>query len=106
MALPNSLTVNCLLFNSDLIIATGVVEPHQYAGYSGGGKTVVIGCGSEETIRLTHGPQFLDHPGVRLGQVDGNLSTVRAGRRTGDRVEVRRQRRARWRRAGHRRAGG
>jgi lactate racemase len=57
---------------SDLIIATGVVEPHQYAGYSGGGKTVVIGCGSEATIGLTHGPQFLDQPGVRLGQIDGN----------------------------------
>ena len=61
-----------LLLDSDLIIATGVVEPHQYAGYSGGGKTVVIGCGSEETIGLTHGPQFLDQPGVRLGQIDGN----------------------------------
>ena len=64
--------VNRLLWESDLIIATGVVEPHQYAGYSGGGKTVVIGCGSEETIGLTHGPQFLDQPGVRLGQIDGN----------------------------------
>ena len=64
--------VNRLLWESDLIIATGVVEPHQYAGYSGGGKTVVIGCGSEETIGLTHGPQFLDRPGVRLGQIDDN----------------------------------
>jgi len=68
----NDTTVNALLIESDLIIATGVVEPHQYAGYSGGGKTVVIGCGSEETIGLTHGPQFLDQPGVRLGQIDGN----------------------------------
>ena len=65
-------TRECLLLDSDLIIATGVVEPHQYAGYSGGGKTVVIGCGSEATIGLTHGPQFLDQPGVRLGQIDGN----------------------------------
>jgi len=55
-----------------LLIATGVVEPHQYAGYSGGGKTVVIGCGDEATISLTHGPQYLDHPDVRLGQVAGN----------------------------------
>ena len=70
--LPDSLAVNRLLLDSDLIIATGVVEPHQYAGYSGGGKTVVIGCGSEETIGLTHGPRFLDQPGVRLGQIDGN----------------------------------
>jgi lactate racemase len=66
------LEVDPYLAGSDLIIATGVVEPHQYAGYSGGGKTVVIGCGSEETIGLTHGPQFLDQPGVRLGQIDGN----------------------------------
>jgi lactate racemase len=68
----NDTTVNAVLIESDLIIATGVVEPHQYAGYSGGGKTVVIGCGGEETIGLTHGPQFLDQPGVRLGQIDGN----------------------------------
>ena len=71
-AAQQGVSVNRLLWKSDLIIATGVVEPHQYAGYSGGGKTVVIGCGSEETIGLTHGPQFLDQPGVRLGQIDGN----------------------------------
>jgi nickel-dependent lactate racemase len=71
-AAQRDVEVNCLLRASDLIIATGVVEPHQYAGYSGGGKTVVIGCGSEAMIGLTHGPQFLDRPGVRLGQVAGN----------------------------------
>lgn len=64
--------VNALLSDADLIIATGVVEPHQYAGYSGGGKTVVIGCGDTAVIEYTHGPQFLDHPGVRLGRVVGN----------------------------------
>jgi nickel-dependent lactate racemase len=66
------ISISPLLLDSDLIIATGVVEPHQYAGYSGGGKTVVIGCGGERTIEYTHGPQFLDHPGVRLGRIDGN----------------------------------
>ncbi len=68
----HGVSVNRSLWDSDLCIATGVVEPHQYAGYSGGGKTVVIGCGSEETIGLTHGPQFLDRLGVRLGQIAGN----------------------------------
>ncbi|HEY4723315.1 MAG TPA: lactate racemase domain-containing protein, partial [Anaerolineae bacterium] len=66
------LTINPLLLQSDLIIATGVVEPHQYAGYSGGGKTVVIGCGGEATIGATHAPKFLDQPGVRLGRVADN----------------------------------
>ncbi len=68
----HDISVNSVLLDSDLIVATGVVEPHQYAGYSGGGKTVVLGCGSDETIGLTHGPQFLDQPGVRLGQIEGN----------------------------------
>lgn len=68
----NDTSVNSLLLDSDLIIATGLVEPHQYAGYSGGSKTVVIGCGGEKTIEYTHGPRFLDQPGVRLGRVEGN----------------------------------
>ena len=41
--------VNRLCVETNLLIATGVVEPHQYAGYSGGAKTVVIGCGGEAT---------------------------------------------------------
>jgi nickel-dependent lactate racemase len=51
---------------------TGVVEPHQYAGYSGGAKTAVIGCGGATTIGMTHGPRLLDRDGVRLGSIDGN----------------------------------
>jgi nickel-dependent lactate racemase len=49
-----------------------VVEPHQYAGYSGGGKTLAIGCGGEATIAFTHGPKMLDMPATRLGRVEGN----------------------------------
>ena len=55
-----------------LVVALGVVEPHQYAGYSGGAKTVVIGCGGPDTIAATHGPRYLDHPGTRLGNIEGN----------------------------------
>jgi nickel-dependent lactate racemase len=66
------LSVNKLAYESELLIATGVVEPHQYAGYSGGAKTVSIGCGGEETIAATHAPAMLDHPGVRLGRIEGN----------------------------------
>ncbi len=66
------LTVNRLAHEADLLIATGIVEPHQYAGYSGGAKTVSVGCGGEQTIAATHGPAMLDQPGVRLGRVEGN----------------------------------
>lgn len=75
------LVVNRHCVAADALLATGVVEPHQYAGYSGGAKTVVIGCGGEATISATHGPAMLDHPGTRLGAIDGNpfQAFVRAG---------------------------
>src|SRR6266567_1204179 len=58
--------------DADLVIATGIVEPHQYAGYSGGRKTIAIGCCGEPVITATHGMRFLEDPGVRLGRIDGN----------------------------------
>lgn len=63
---------NRICAEADLLLATGVVEPHQYAGYSGGAKTVVIGCGGEPTIEATHGAAMLDDPGTRLGALEGN----------------------------------
>src|SRR5256884_695194 len=61
-----------LIKEADLVVATGIVEPHQYAGYSGGRKTVAIGCAGEPTITATHGMRFLEDPGVRLAKIDGN----------------------------------
>ena len=58
--------------DADLLVSTGMVEPHQYAGFSGGAKTVAIGAGSESLIGYTHGPKMLGRDGVRLGRVDGN----------------------------------
>ncbi|MEW6093702.1 MAG: nickel-dependent lactate racemase [Chloroflexota bacterium] len=71
---------------ADLLLATGIVEPHQYAGYSGGAKTAAIGAAGEPTIAYTHGPAFVDHPGTRLGKIDGNPfqeAVVEAGQRAG-----------------------
>ena len=75
------LSVNKHAYEADLLIATGLVEPHQYAGYSGGAKTVTIGCGGEETIAFTHSPAMLDQPGVRLGRIEENpfQAAVRQG---------------------------
>jgi nickel-dependent lactate racemase len=77
------LVVNRRAVEADLLIATGVVEPHNFAGYSGGGKTVVIGCGGEETIAATHNVSMIERPGVRLGRIENNLfqEVVRAGAR-------------------------
>ncbi len=61
-----------LVKDADLVVATGIVEPHQYAGWSGGRKTVAIGCCGEPVITATHGMRFLEDPGVRLAKIEGN----------------------------------
>jgi len=66
------LSVHRTACEADLLIATGIVEPHQYAGYSGGRKTLAVGAAGELMIAYTHGPQMVDHPGTRLGRIAGN----------------------------------
>jgi nickel-dependent lactate racemase len=66
------IAVHPAVATADVVLSTGMVEPHQYAGFSGGAKTVVIGAGSEAIIRYTHGPEMLSRDGVRLGRVRGN----------------------------------
>jgi nickel-dependent lactate racemase len=66
------LTVNRCALEADLVVATGVVAPHLYAGYSGGAETVAIGCAGDTTIEAIHAPRFIYHPQVRPGQVKGN----------------------------------
>lgn len=61
-----------LLTQVDVLCSTGMVEPHQYAGFSGGAKTAVIGAGGEAAIRYTHGPAMLGRDGVRLGRIEDN----------------------------------
>ena len=65
-------SVNKCAREADLLISTGIVEPHQYAGYSGGRKTLAIGAAGEEMIAHTHSPAMVDHPGTRLGKIEGN----------------------------------
>ncbi|WP_423744435.1 lactate racemase domain-containing protein (plasmid) [Haladaptatus sp. SPP-AMP-3] len=64
--------LNPTVADADRVLSTGMVEPHQYAGFSGGAKTVVIGAGGESLIRYTHGPDLLSREGVRLGRIEDN----------------------------------
>jgi nickel-dependent lactate racemase len=65
-------SVNKAAVEADILIATGIVEPHQYAGYSGGCKTLAVGAGGEPFIALTHGPAMVEREGTRLGIINGN----------------------------------
>ena len=57
---------------AELVVAVGLVEPHLYAGYSGGVKAVAIGCAGEATIGWTHSPSFISRPGVEPLRLAGN----------------------------------
>ena len=47
---------------ADLRIATGLVEPHFMAGWSGGRKVVAPGVAGHETIRTFHSARFMEDP--------------------------------------------
>lgn len=57
---------------ADARVLVGIVEPHQYAGFSGGAKAVAIGCAGRATISALHGLDLLRDPGTRIGRLEGN----------------------------------
>src|SRR5262245_45000558 len=57
---------------AELKITTGLIEPHLMAGYSGGRKVICPGIASLETVKVWHGPRFLEHPKADCGIVEGN----------------------------------
>ncbi|MFP6677870.1 MAG: nickel-dependent lactate racemase [Pirellulaceae bacterium] len=57
---------------AELKLTIGLIEPHFMAGYSGGRKLICPGIAALETIRVWHGPQFLEHPLAGAGHLDGN----------------------------------
>ena len=58
---------------ADLKITTGLIEPHMWAGYSGGRKVICPGVAAIETVKIFHSPRFVAHPKADSGIVDGNL---------------------------------
>jgi nickel-dependent lactate racemase len=57
---------------ADLKITTGLIEPHLMAGYSGGRKVICPGIAALETVKVWHGPRFLEHPRADCGLLEGN----------------------------------
>ena len=66
------ISMNDVVAGAGLVVALGIVEPHLYAGFSGGVKAVAIGCAGQQTIAWTHHPAFLDQPDVSLCRLEGN----------------------------------
>lgn len=60
------------LAGADVILGVGIVELHQYAGFSGGHKAVSVGLGARATLDALHHRDRVTAPGVLLGRLDGN----------------------------------
>ena len=57
---------------ADLRIATGLVEPHFMAGYSGGRKVIAPGVAHADTIRTFHSARFMEDPAAIQCNLAGN----------------------------------
>jgi len=64
--------VNKQYVEADLKILTGFIEPHMWAGFSGGRKSILPGISSAETLKYMHGPEMVAHPKTVYGVLDGN----------------------------------
>jgi nickel-dependent lactate racemase len=64
--------VDRIYMDADLRILTGLVEPHLMAGYSGGRKAICPGVAGCHTIMAFHGPQLLEPPEARAGNLVDN----------------------------------
>jgi nickel-dependent lactate racemase len=71
---------------ADLKIATGLIEPHLMAGYSGGRKLICPGVAGIQTVKRWHGPELIGHPRADCGILEGNPiheENTRIGRMAG-----------------------
>ena len=66
------LIVNRLAVEADLLVSEGFIEPHFFAGFSGGRKSVLPGVASRATVMYNHNSGFIASPRARTGVLDGN----------------------------------
>jgi len=64
--------LNKLAIQADLLVAEGFIEPHFFAGFSGGRKSILPGVASKDTVLANHCSEFIDHPKARTGVLKGN----------------------------------
>lgn len=82
------LSINPLVAWADLIISDGFIEPHFFAGFSGGRKSILPGISSAKSIMSNHCGKLIADPLARTGILEGNpihrdmtTAAIRAGLR-------------------------
>lgn len=67
-----SLEISRIATQADLLVAEGFIEPHFFAGFSGGRKSVLPGIASRACVHYNHNSGFMDDPHARMGILDEN----------------------------------
>jgi nickel-dependent lactate racemase len=66
------LYLNSLVDWADIIISEGFIEPHFFAGFSGGRKSILPGIAGEKTIFANHCSSFIADENAKTGNLHGN----------------------------------
>ena len=66
------LMINRTVAEADLLVSEGFIEPHFFAGFSGGRKSVMPGVASRRTVLANHCAAFIAHPNARTGILHEN----------------------------------
>jgi nickel-dependent lactate racemase len=64
--------VNRTYMEADVKILTGFIEPHFFAGFSGGPKAVLPSLAGAESVLTNHGRDMIAHPRATWGITEGN----------------------------------
>ena len=66
------LIINKVAVDADLLVSEGFIEPHFFAGFSGGRKSVLPGVASRTTVLANHCSKFIADSNSRAGVLEGN----------------------------------
>lgn len=64
--------INRYFHEADVTILTGFIEPHFFAGFSGGPKGILPSIAGAESVFTNHGREMIAHPKATWGNLDGN----------------------------------
>ncbi|PKN70646.1 MAG: hypothetical protein CVU54_04615 [Deltaproteobacteria bacterium HGW-Deltaproteobacteria-12] len=64
--------INRIFLEARIKVLTGFIEPHFFAGFSGGPKAVMPGISGIETIMGNHEARMITHPGATWGETQNN----------------------------------
>ena len=71
-SLGNPVRINKMLLEADFRVYTGFIDPHFFAGFSGGPKAVLPALSGAESVLSNHGREMIADPRSTWGNVDGN----------------------------------